>query len=140
MAKKKQPAKLSIGEMRLMSVLWKCGPLKLSEAYQQQPGEVGYTTIQTQLNRLVEKGAVARSKTRPTRYRALVQPDVASAGMLQLLTDTLGGGSVIPLVEQLILQSPLTKEDIQELRQILNRAGKQLTQSKKQTGRPGNRA
>ncbi len=131
MAKKKQPAKLSIGEMRLMSVLWKCGPLKLSEAFEQQPGDVGYTTIQTQLNRLVEKRAVARSKTRPTRYRALIQPETASAGMLQLLTDTLGGGSIIPLVEQLLLQGPLTKEEVQELRQLLNRAGKKSTRSKK---------
>ena len=131
MAKKKQVAKLSIGEMRLMSVLWKHGPLKLSEVYQQQLGDVGYTTIQTQLNRLVEKGAVARSQTRPTHYRSLVEPAVAGAGMLQLLIETLGSGSILPLVEQLILKNPLTKKDIQELRQILNRAEKKSTGSNK---------
>ena len=71
MAKKKRTAKLSVGEMRLMAVLWKLGPLKLSEAYREQPGHVGYTTIQTQLNRLVEKGVASRLDTRPMKYQAI---------------------------------------------------------------------
>ena len=39
-----------------MGLLWERGPLSLAEAFQAQPGQLGYTTIQTQLNRLVEKG------------------------------------------------------------------------------------
>lgn len=123
MAKKKRAVKLSVGEMRLMAVLWKFGPLKLSEVYREQPGQVGYTTIQTQLNRLVDKGVAKRSDSRPTRYQAIVEPDTASAGMLQLLIDTIGGGSIVPVIEQLVRDYPPTKIEKQELKKVIDRAG-----------------
>lgn len=122
MARKKRAIKLSVGEMRLMAVLWKWGPLKLSEVFREQPGQVGYTTIQTQLNRLVEKGVASRSSSRPTRYGALVEPDAASAGMLQMLIDTIGSGSIIPIVELLVRRNPPTKEDVRTLKQVIDRA------------------
>lgn len=122
MAKKKQTAKLSVGELRLMAVLWKLGPLKLSEAYREQPGNVGYTTIQTQLNRLVDKGVAVRSKSRPMRYEALLEPDAAGAGMLQLLIDTVGRGSIVPLVDQLISISPISKQEALDLKNLIDNA------------------
>lgn len=122
MAKKKLPAKLSVGELRLMAVLWRLGPLKLSEAYREQPGNVGYTTIQTQLNRLVDKGVAVRSKSRPMRYQALIEPDAAGAGMLQLLVETVGHGSILPLVEQLIAICPISKQEGLELKDLIDSA------------------
>ena len=133
MAKKKQTAKLSVGELRLMAVLWKLGPLKLSEAYREQPGNVGYTTIQTQLNRLVDKGVAVRSKTRPMRYEALLEPDDAGAGMLQLLVDTVGRGSIIPLVEQLIAICPISKEESRELKELIDNAVSMKRPAKKRS-------
>ena len=135
MARKKRAVKLSVGEMRLMAVLWKWGPLKLSEVFREQPGEVGYTTIQTQLNRLVEKGVASRSSSRPTRYQALVEPDAASTGMLQLLIETIGGGSIVPIVELLVRQHPPDKEGARTLKQLIDRAVPRLTR-KKQPARP----
>ena len=135
MAKKKRTAKLSVGEMRLMAVLWKWGPLKLAEAYREQPGRVGYTTIQTQLNRLVKKGVASRSNSRPTKYQAIVSPHVAGAGMLQLLVDTVGGGSVIPVVAQLVSSASLTKDDVRELRRVIEDAGPKPAQSAKKANR-----
>ncbi|HEY0982257.1 MULTISPECIES: BlaI/MecI/CopY family transcriptional regulator [unclassified Schlesneria] len=120
MAKKKQTAKLSVGELRLMAVLWRLGPLKLSEAYREQPGNVGYTTIQTQLNRLVDKGVAVRSKSRPMRYEALLDPNAAGAGMLQLLVDTVGSGSILPLVQQLVTLRPISKSEALELKEIID--------------------
>ena len=131
MAKKKGTVKLSVGEMRLMAVLWKYGPLKLSEVHCEQPGKVGYTTIQTQLNRLVEKGVAGRSSTRPTRFRAMVEPAEASSGMLQLLIDTLGSGSIFPVVEHLVRRSNLSKEEIRELKKLIDRAGAKPARKKK---------
>jgi BlaI family penicillinase repressor len=131
MAKKKGAVKLSVGEMRLMAVLWKFGPLKLSEVHREQPGQVGYTTIQTQLNRLVEKGVVARSSTRPTKYKAIIDSDDASSGMLQLLIDTIGGGSIFPVVEQLVRRSPLTKDEVRELKKRIDRATAKPARKKK---------
>lgn len=139
MAKKKRAVKLSVGEMRLMAVLWKFGPLKLSEVYREQPGQVGYTTIQTQLNRLVEKGVAKRSDTRPTRYEAVVEPDTASAGMLQLLIDTIGSGSIVPLIDQLVRNYPPSKAEQQALKKLIDQSGsksrKAATSTRKVAGK-----
>lgn len=133
MAKKKRALKLSVSEMRLMAVLWRLGPQKLSEVFREQPGQVGYTTIQTQLNRLVEKGVVSRSSSRPTRYKALIEPDAASAVMLQLLIDTVGYGSIVPLVEQLVRIHPPSKDDARALKQLIDQAGRKKVLKKKRT-------
>ena len=122
MAKKKRSPKLSAGEFRLMGVLWEHGPLTLGEAFQTQPGQLGYTTIQTQLNRLVDKGVAARTKERPMKYRALVDPQVAGDGLLQLLVDTVGKGSIVPLVAQLISRTSVTLEIMQELKSLIEQS------------------
>ena len=121
MAKKKSVARLSVGEIRLMAVLWKSGPLKLAEVFRDQPGTVGYTTIQTQLNRLVEKRVVTKSKARPTLYRAVVDPKSAIDATLQLLVDTVGSGSIVPLIEQLMDRNPPTKSELRLLKKLIEK-------------------
>lgn len=118
----KRPAKLSQGELRLMGLLWERGPLTLAEAFQAQPGQLGYTTIQTQLNRLVGKGVVSRSRTRPMKYRALIEPRAAGERMLQLLVDSVGGGSVVPLIAQLLSHVSLSADDARELKRLIDKA------------------
>ena len=122
MAKKKSAARLSVGEIRLMAVLWKSGPLKLAEVFRDQPGTVGYTTIQTQLNRLVEKRVVTKSKARPTLYRAVVDPKSAIDATLQLLVDTVGSGSIVPLIEQLMDRNPPTKPELRLLKKLIDKS------------------
>ena len=122
MAKKKSAARLSVGEIRLMAVLWKSGPLKLADVFRDQPGTVGYTTIQTQLNRLVEKRVVTKSKARPTLYRAVVDPKSAIDATLQLLIDTVGSGSIVPLIEQLMDRNPPTKSELRLLKKLIEKS------------------
>jgi predicted transcriptional regulator len=122
MAKKKSVARLSVGEIRLMAVLWKSGPLKLAEVFRDQPGTVGYTTIQTQLNRLVEKRVVTKSKARPTLYRAVVDSKSAIDATLQLLVDTVGSGSIVPLIEQLMDRNPPTKSELRLLKKLIEKS------------------
>ncbi len=122
MPKKKRPSKLSLGELRLMGLLWQNGPLTLAEAHQAQPGQLGYTTIQTQLNRLVKKGAASRSRTRPMKYRALIDPETVGDSLLQLLIETIGRGSILPLVEQLISCVTLSIDDVRSLKRLVDDA------------------
>ncbi len=44
------------GELELLSLLWEHGGLSLSEVHEKLGRDVGYTTVQTRLNRLVDKG------------------------------------------------------------------------------------
>ncbi len=124
---KKDPAKkLSAGEMEMLSVLWEHGPLSLSEAHESLGRPIGYTTVQTRLNRLVEKKLVRRSKDRPARYAAAVSPEDVSANQLEMLLDRVTGGKVVPLVAHLVDDRSLTRQEIGELKKIIREAERRL--------------
>lgn len=135
MAKKKKFVKLSLGEFRLMAILWERGPLTLAETYEFRPVQTAYSTIQTQLNRLVEKGAVSRTKKRPMKYRAVIDPQEAADRVLDLLVQSIGGGSVVPLIAQLLAISPLAPADAKTLKQMIDQATLKPTKAKKTASR-----
>lgn len=114
--------RLSAGEMEVLQLLWDRGELTLSEAHQAMDRKLGYTTVQTRLNRLVEKGLVARSEERPARYSAAVGRQQVSAGHLDLLIERVTAGKVVPLVAQLIRDRTLSPDEIHELKQLIDEA------------------
>lgn len=123
-----KPAKLktslTVGEIELLSFLWKHGELSLSEAHQRFAKRIGYTTMQTRLNRLVDKKLVAKSKTRPTRYSALVDPEAVSANHMDTLLKRVTDFNVVPLVAQLVGERSLTTDEIDEIKEIIEQAEK----------------
>ena len=127
MAKRKSSKKrLSSGEMEILAMLWDQGPVTLSQAQESLGRPIGYTTMQTRLNRLVEKQVVRRSKDRPARYEALVSPEDVSANQLDLLLDRVTGGKVVPLVAHLVDDRSLSSEEIDELKRIVKVAEERL--------------
>ena len=106
-------------------MLWAHGPVTLAEAHRcfgDFGRPVGYTTVQTRLNRLVEKGAVRRSRRRPAEYEAAVNPDEVGARLIDVLLDKVSQGSVVPLVTHLISGRPLSAEEIRELKRLIAEA------------------
>lgn len=125
MSKGRKTPRFSAGELEIMSMLWARGPVTLAEAHRcfgQFGRPVGYTTMQTRLNRLVEKGAVSRSRRRPAKYEAAVTPDDVSARLINVLLDKVSRGSVVPLVAHLISGRPLSTEEIRELKRLIAKA------------------
>jgi predicted transcriptional regulator len=119
---KRKAARLSPGEMEILQMLWREGPVALSEAQAGLGRAIGYTTVQTRLNRLVQKGVVARTADRPARYRAAVAPEEVSARHLDLLLERVSGGSVVPLVAHLVRDRALSSAEIAELKQLIAQA------------------
>jgi predicted transcriptional regulator len=108
--------------MDLLGMLWAEGPLPLGEAhkrFEQYGPAVSYPTMQTRLNRLVEKRLVARSDDRPALYRALATRDQVSLGHLQQLLAKISRGDAVPLVAQLLRDRTLTPQQLAELEQLL---------------------
>lgn len=126
MAKKKSKQKLSAGEMEIMSLLWEHGALTLNKAQKAFGREIGYTTMQTRLNRLVEKGLARRSTDRPSKYGAAVSKENVSANHLDTLLERVTGGRVVPLVAQLVNDRSLTKSELTELKKLIREAEKRL--------------
>jgi predicted transcriptional regulator len=119
MARKGKGRRFSAGELEMLQMLWRDGPVTLAEAQRGLQRAIGYTTVQTRLNRLVEKGVVARTAERPAQYRAAIAPEEASTGHLQLLLERVSGGSIVPLVAHLMKGRKLTAEEIAAMKQLI---------------------
>ena len=122
MARKRATPRLGAGEMEILQMLWREGGVTILEAQQALDRPVGYTTVQTRLNRLVAKGVVSRTKTRPAKYQAAVAPEEVSALHLDLLVERVSGGSVVPLVAHLVKDRTLSPEEIGQLKQLVDEA------------------
>jgi predicted transcriptional regulator len=116
---KKSTARLSAGEMEIMQMLWRDKELNLAEAQQALGRPIGYTTMQTRLNRLVAKGVVAKSDHRPAKYRAVSAPAEVSARHIELLLERVCGGSVLPLMAHLLHHRRLNPDEIAQLKLLI---------------------
>jgi predicted transcriptional regulator len=108
--------------MELLAMLWSEGPLTLRAAHEKFGAygkPVGYPTIQTRLNRLVEKKLVDRSDERPAKYNAAVSRDQVTLGHLRQIVSKLSKGDVVPLVARLLSEQTLTPDQVAELRKLL---------------------
>jgi BlaI family transcriptional regulator, penicillinase repressor len=135
MTQPKRTNRFTAPEMELLRLLWDHDPLTLAEAHQamvQRGATIGYTTVQTRLERLVEKGVVGKSSTRPACYHALVDPSDVSGPLLDLLRDRVSG--IVPLVAHLLQDSKLTKDELQEMKQLIAEA-EQRQQTSSRGGR-----
>lgn len=133
MKKRPDSPRLSAGEMEMLQMLWRDGPVALSEAQTGLGRAIGYTTVQTRLNRLVEKGVVTRTAERPARYAAAIAAKDVSARHLDLLLERVSDGSVVPLVAHLVRDRRLSAAEIAELKELIAAAERQ--EKKSQNGK-----
>lgn len=118
----KPKMRLSSGELDLMDLLWREGPLTLAQAHAKYGVDsVGYTTMQTRLNRLADKG-LATKEGRPAEYNAAVPREKIQAGHLDQLISKLAGGSVVPLVAQLMQDRKISRDELDELKRLVSEA------------------
>jgi predicted transcriptional regulator len=117
--------------MELLEMLWRQGAVTLSEAHRALGLPIGYTTVQTRLNRLVRKGLARRSADRPTKYSAAIERREIAEHDLSLLIERVSGGSVVPLVAHLVRDRSLTAPQIAELKQLLDEAEQRIRTEKR---------
>jgi BlaI family transcriptional regulator, penicillinase repressor len=109
---------LSRFELEIMEILWTLGEASVREIREaiQERRRPAYTTVQTILSRLEEKGAVRR--TRKIGNALLFEPLIAREPVYRrIIDDFLGlfGGSAQPLVGRLLETGQLTLEDLKAL-------------------------
>ena len=81
-----------------------------------------FTTVQKLLERLEKRGLVKRGGTdRQRTYSATRSRDELLSRRLEDLADRLGGGSLMPLVLNLVKTRPLTARELDELRDFVRR-------------------
>ena len=115
---KKKPIKLTRFELDVMSALWDLGTASVREIQEQLPTQKrpAYTTVQTIVYRLEEKGAVRRLKKIGNAhvFEPVITRKAAHHRLINELLD-LFGGSARPLMAHLVEIGKLTMDDIKEL-------------------------
>ena len=119
--------KLTRLELEIMQYLWELGEAAVREIQEAIPAakRPAYTTVQTILMRLEEKGAVKR--TRKIGNAHLFVPVVTKKGAYERLVDELldlFGGSHEPLVSHLVESGRLTLEDLKHAEEQLKKGSR----------------
>jgi len=109
--------KLTKFELEVMEALWALGSASVREVQERLPAgkRPAYTTVQTIVYRLEEKGAVRRARKVGNAH--VFEPVVTrKAAVRRLLDELLGlfGGSPRTLMAQLVEAGRLTLEDLRE--------------------------
>jgi predicted transcriptional regulator len=113
---------LSKLELQIMDALWSGGALSVREVQEAFPekGRPAYTTVQTMVYRLEEKGAIRRTKKIGNAH--IFEAVISRASAQRRLVDELlafFGGSSQPVVAHLIESGNLTLDDVKEAEQLL---------------------
>jgi predicted transcriptional regulator len=108
--------------MRIMEALWNQGLLSIREIQESFPerNRPAYTTIQTTVYRLEEKGVVRRAKkiSNAHIFEAVVSRDAARGRLIDDLL-SLFGGRTQPVMAHLVETGKLTMDDVKEAEKLI---------------------
>jgi BlaI family transcriptional regulator, penicillinase repressor len=120
--------RLSKAEMRLLEQFWKLGTCSVREILDSLPQDerVAYTTVQTLVYRLEQKGALRRVKKigNAQLFEPVIDRGAFRSGLVRELLDLFGGSPQL-LVSNLLESGSLTLKDLKALQEAAgkHRAG-----------------
>ncbi len=111
-------------EFQILQQLWEIGPASIREIHESLPEDKrpAYTTVQTLVARLEQKGAISRVKKVGSAYifRAAFSKQSVQKRLVNDLLD-LFGGAAVPVMSHLIDAGKLTLADLKEAEERLAR-------------------
>jgi len=124
---KKKPL-IAEAEWKVMRVLWRKSPLGAYDIVQELAEKESWhpNTIKTLLARLVKKKAVSAQKYKNLYlYEPAISEEECIAAESESFLERWFGGAVQPLLVHFAKNKRLSKEDLEELRRILESKGKE---------------
>jgi predicted transcriptional regulator len=115
---------LSRGEMEVARILWELGSASVRQVHEHFPAgrQMDFTTVQTYLRRLEEKGYVQATLLGRTRiYRPRVKAKTVIRDTLNDLIERLFGGEAFPLIRHVVEDRKMAPSDIAALRDLIKR-------------------
>jgi BlaI family penicillinase repressor len=110
--------RLSKAETRILEQVWKLGTCSVREVLESLPADesVAYTTVQTLVYRLEEKGALRKVKKigNAQMFEAAIDQNEHRSGLLRDLLDLFGGSPRL-LVSSLVENGEITLKDLKAL-------------------------
>lgn len=120
---------LSGAEWNIMESLWEYSPKVGSQIAADMVGRTGWSrsTTLTMLKRMTEKGLIACQDNGQMKvYSPLIEREVAVRKETDSFLKRVYQGSISMLVSGFVERQRLSREDLDELRQILDRAEEEL--------------
>ena len=115
--------KLTALELRIMEALWNQGRLSIREIQESfpEPDRPAYSTVQTTVYRLEEKGAVRRLRKIGNAhiFDAAISRHEAGSRLVDDLLDLFGGNPQL-VMAQMVETGKLTLEDIREAEKLIH--------------------
>jgi predicted transcriptional regulator len=123
------PQDVTDAELAVLQVLWDGGPCsrrQITDAIYPDGGPAHYTTVQKLLERLELKGFVTKQRGAGVRtFAASVRRDELISRRLQDVAEKLCGGSMTPLLMNLVRSQSLTPGELRELQDLVKELGRQ---------------
>lgn len=122
MAQSRHQIRITEAEWEILSIAWKKKPIAATEIEQAVAKQRNWSlgTVRTLLTRLVKKGALRTEKAgRRFLYWPVVSMEACIRQESRSFIDRVFGGAPSSIILDLVKETELTKEDIQELRRIL---------------------
>ncbi|QKZ11877.1 BlaI/MecI/CopY family transcriptional regulator [Spirosoma sp. KUDC1026] len=110
-------------ELEILQVLWANGPSTVRQVHDKlsQSREIGYTTALKLMQIMHEKGLLTRDEdNRSHTYTAAVDEEATQQSLLDRFVETAFRGSASKLVMQLLGQHKASKEELDEIKNLLN--------------------
>ncbi len=123
MPNKTLPA-VSPAETEILSLVWRLGSATVQDICDVLPKDrsVAYATVQTLLRRLEKKGYISHeAKGKAHLFRPMVNREDVIHRTVSAFVDRLFGGDPVPLMMYLADHSKLTGEDINRLKELIDR-------------------
>jgi BlaI family penicillinase repressor len=123
----KELPKISEAEWQVMKVLWDKSPLTANEIVEKLVNDTEWNprTIKTLLNRLMNKNALGvQQEGRVYFYYPLVSKEACARSERDNLLKRVYNGALQPLLAAFLEEQKLSKDEIEELKQILENKGK----------------
>jgi predicted transcriptional regulator len=117
------PQDVTDAELAVLEALWDRGPSsrrQLTDVLYPDKGPAHYTTVQKLLERLESKGFAEKSHTAGVlTFRPTVSREELISRRLHDVADKLCGGSLTPLLMNLVRAKPLTRGELRELQDLV---------------------
>jgi BlaI family transcriptional regulator, penicillinase repressor len=122
-----QPPRPSEFELAILTVLWKRGEATVRQIHEDLTKErpMVYTTVLKTMQIMLEKGLLARDESERSHvYRPTLREQETQANFMRDMLARVFGGSGRKLVMAALSEAPMTKEEAEEIKALLERKKK----------------
>ena len=117
-------------ELEILHILWANGPSTVRQVHEalSQSRDIGYTTALKLMQIMNEKGLLNRDEeSRSHTYSAAVAEEETQRGLVDRFVETAFRGSASKLVMQVLGQHKASREELDEIKDLLNSLNQNLT-------------